>query len=364
MSKHYPSSIKQFKNYFMKNIVKTLLLCSLGIVISCKSNPPSQTIGPNKLAKINVRKSIPLNSLEPRFFFPKHDSLIIISNYQGEKVLGRIININTGEKIGEFMEHGRKTNQLLSVFSAGMINNKMWVYDITGQRIVSCDLSVSPERKSSIYMTYPLNISYYWVAVDKFNNVYATGNEKQTSKIDIFNLNNQESISSIGNFNDMPTEYKSTPAIWRTGQQSFLYLRPDAKFAVLAGRFTDKIEIVDLTSQKSKIIRGPDNFEAEYTPIFQEIDTVFSFNNKSKHAFLGGSATQEYIYLLYKGDYHYKEDREVTKKVLIYNWEGNLIKCYIVPHGTAEVTSDDLNQTLYLYDRIKKNIQIAHLALK
>jgi len=256
MSKHYPSSIKQFKNYFMKNIVKTLLLCSLGIVISCKSNPPSQTIGPNKLAKINVRKSIPLNSLEPRFFFPKHDSLIIISNYQGHKVLGRIININTGEKIGEFMEHGRKTNQLLSVFSAGMINNKMWVYDITGQRIVSCDLSVSPERKSSIYMTYPLNISYYWVAVDKFNNVYATGNEKQTSKIDIFNLNNQESISSIGNFNDMPTEYKSTPAIWRTGQQSFLYLRPDAKFAVLAGRFTDKIEIVDLTSQKSKIIRG------------------------------------------------------------------------------------------------------------
>lgn len=340
------------------------LICFLIVMLGICSCMAQGSYADFKIVKCDSLQSvnfIALDSIHPRYFFRTGDSIIIITNYDGRKNLALVMDLKSRKIVGSFMPYGRKKNQLLSTFSAGFVNNHLWGYDLIGNKIVTYDLSEKPyTADSSRYHTYPLDKSYYWVVMGDTSTVYASGNDTQYAKIDKFVPSKQGEIVEIGNFNDIPTRLKDTPIEWRLSQQAFLFIRPDQRYAALACRFTDKIEFFDLHSGTSKVLSGPDGYEAQYKmSVGENVNLIYT--NKTKRAFLSGYASSKYLYLIYLGDFHYLSREEQHRKIMVFDWNGNFKKCYLVPGFPEELIVSEEEHKMYMYDQKTNSLEIYDL---
>jgi hypothetical protein len=113
----------------------------------------------------------------------------------------------------------------------------------------------------------------------------------------------------------------------KSAYESYLFVKPSGDKCVLACRYADQIEIVDISQKTSKIIRGPEGFTPDVVAVTDILGKRISTRGEStRYAFLGGQATDRFIYLLYSGNNHQTEHLYYGRYLYVYDWNGRPIQ--------------------------------------
>jgi hypothetical protein len=289
------------------------------------------------------------------------DSLLIVRN---TKLTVRdyfffIYNLRTKKLLDSQFKVGSNANEILSPMSTGIYKNLLWAHDITTKKIVTQPVLKRPDDRSGS-KEFGLKSLLYSVQLTDSSRIFANGDYKKTSKIQLIDLPSDQVIKAFGQYDTAPKGID--PAAWRNANESFLFLQPKGEKLVSACRFTDKIEIFNLSTFKSKIISGPENYEPEFNPIKFNGSYIIERNEKTRFAFVNGYVTDKYIYLLYSGNNHMSEHLDYGKTIFVYDWEGNAIKKLNLPaYISCFAISND--KTAYIFDIKDKAIKTIILNL-
>ncbi len=279
--------------------------------------------------------------------------------------------------VRKFVKAGRHRGEGLQVFSAGMISDQtIWYYDLGLKKAVLIELPRNKGAKDSLKITeYPLPGKYYYSAqlLDRSRLLGSgsvdTGYARVGSVLQEIKLAINKQTGEYGTMPDAPanTPFNS----WRDANQGFLYINPSRTKVVLAKHYTDEIEIFDLVTRKSIRVKGPENLTLEFNSIRIPHMDVSSPNDKTMAAFVTGTTTGKYIYLLYMGIL--STENRVTKRALnkinasncivVYDWSGKPVAKLKLDRDVIGFTVSKDNKIIYAYDADSKYVVKANLPI-
>lgn len=148
-------------------------------------------------------------------------------------------------------------------------------------------------------------------------------------------------------------EVSDTPVILNQAFQGYGGVSRDNSTFIFASKFTDRIEIYDLSTLKlTSMIRGPLFFE----PIFQESQRngypMFVENEKGRFSYIDICVGEKYFYLLYSG-----ESREENpgmahygKSMFVVDFDGNIVGSFKFDHPLLDFEVDEEDSLIYGLD--------------
>lgn len=256
------------------------------------------------------------------------------------------------------IKFGGDPGEVLSPLSCGLYKDSLFlVQDISSGKVVVYNLGTKPNNNGgTAYTEFNLPKFFYSICLlDTGFNVIANGDNASLKELQKIDLKKGAITSEFGEYTSPP---KTQSALeWKNKQESFLFMKPDGNKLVSAGRYTDQIELFDLTQHKKlKTVTGPDNFKPElgYRSVggFNKIIR----NNKTRYAFLGGATTDKYIYLLYSGNKCDGPDQFYGRSIFIYRWDGTPVERLNLDKLVSSIAVSKDNKELYAVDPIGKQI--------
>jgi hypothetical protein len=144
--------------------------------------------------------------------------------------------------------------------------------------------------------------------------------------------------------------------------ESFLFLKPSKNKCVLACRYTDRLEIIDLDSRKSTVVRGQDMFEPNLKVMVKSNGRKIAYpGEESRQAYVRGQVTDKYIYLLYSGNMTAGKNLFYGKYIHVYDWDGKPVKRLELANYTKDFAVTANDSLLYTYDPTSTIISVAKL---
>jgi hypothetical protein len=286
-----------------------------------------------------------------------NDSTLILRNDSNtSKFHFTSFNLNKKNSISDFLETGRQEHQSMAFLSYGILKDKVWVYDIIKNELITTQIDSSERETAEFYFDNSIPTFYYNIQPLTTDNYLGSGDYDSDYKISIIDFKTNDLIKQIDPY---PIGISRG---FKMAYESFLYINPSKTKVVMAGRFTDRVQITDLKTETSLVLKGPDNFEPDVDFTMQLDGNEISYRNKNtKYAFVGGKTTEKYIYLLYSGNNHESDFLNYGKSIFVYSWDGKPIKKIELPNYILDfaVTSDD--STIYTYNPYKQCLEIGKL---
>lgn len=246
---------------------------------------------------------------------------------------------------------GQGYGQVVGAMSAGVFQkSKIWVHDIVLNKLVTVDVLRSMAGKDSVVLNeYQLPYFFYSAQLAENNRLLGAGSQDARCKIEAIDLTSGKGAGQYGTFDKEPAGVPF--GSWKHAQEGFLFLQPRGEKIVLASRFSDRIEIFDLATNTSKLIKGPENFDFAFEPFQAGGMDVSVRTDKTRFAFTNGAVTDQFIYLLYSGRQHEAEMPNDNKTIYVYTWEGKPVKRLKLDRPVMSFTVSDDDTVLYAYDR-------------
>ncbi len=262
-------------------------------------------------------------------------------------------SLNTKGILDSTFKLGSAKNEILSPLSTGLNSKSLWVYDF-GKKKVNIAMLATPK----IIEEFQVKTGLYSIQVNDSSQLYGNGDYEKEWKIQKIDIASGKILKSFGQYGKAPDGIH--PMSWRSANESFLFLRPDNKMLVSAFRFTDKIEIFDLTTFKSKIISGPENFEIAFKPLLFYKRHISERTKDTRFGFVGGYTTNKYIYLLYSGNNHASENLDFGKSIFVYDWDGNPVRKIKLPNYISCFAVKE-DKELFVFDVAELQIKKVNL---
>lgn len=259
---------------------------------------------------------------------------------------------SAGQKLsGGLIEAGQGYGQITGAMSAGVIQkNKIWVHDVVLDKLVTAELLKNKAGKdSTVLKEYRLPRFFYSVQLATGNRLLGAGAQLTPSKVEELDLVSGKDMELYGAFDKEPAGVPF--GSWKHAQEGFLFLKPAGEKMVLASRFSDRIEIFDLATQTSKLIKGPENFDFAFEPFQTAGVDVSVRTDKTRFAFSNGAVTDGFIYLLYSGKQHETDRPNDNETIYVYSWDGKPVKKLNLDRPVMSFTVSDDDTVLYAYDR-------------
>lgn len=136
---------------------------------------------------------------------------------------------------------------------------------------------------------------------------------------------------------------------WKAAYEGFLFLKPREDSAVLACRYSDRFVLFDIKSGNYKTLSGPLNFSPSFDQI-KGIEYPVSRNDETRFAFLGGTVTNQFIYLLFSGLKEKDHNFNYGKLIFVYTWSGNPIRLLLLDRYVSSIAVSEDNNILYAID--------------
>ncbi|MDP1762544.1 MAG: BF3164 family lipoprotein [Sediminibacterium sp.] len=284
------------------------------------------------------------------------DSSLIVCNWQIRLVDYYFYQYSLKNRnlTGRYIAGGRGPGQALNAFSSGLYKkNTIWLHDISLNKVLTTSLKKNADGSDSlVFHDYQLprrSGFYYSVQLMDSSKLLAGGAEHTPYKIQVLDLPSGKEIAEFGSFGNVP------PGIpfyaWKGAYQSLLFLKPTEEKAVQACRYADQIEIFDLHTKKSKLVKGPEKYEPEFGIMKTNVGAdVMYRNDKTRFAFVNGMVTNRYIYLLYSG-VREREYKMQSKCIYVYDWKGNPITKFNIDRYITGFTVSDDDTVIYAFDR-------------
>ncbi len=257
-----------------------------------------------------------------------------------------------GQKLsGGLIAIGQEYGEVVGAMSAGVFQkNNLWAHDIVLNKLVTATVLKNKAGKdSTVLKEYQLPRFFYSTQLAAGNRLLGAGARGTPYKIEGVDLASGKDAGQYGAFDKEPAGVPFDS--WKHAQEGFLFLQPRGEKIVLASRFSDRIEIFDLATKTSKLIKGPENFDFAFEP-FQTGDLDVSVRiDKTRFAFTNGAVTDRFIYLLYSGRQHETEMPNDNVTVYVYSWDGRPVKKLKLDRPVMSFTVSDDDTIIYAYDR-------------
>ena len=282
-------------------------------------------------------------------------------------------SLKSNQLIRNMLQSGRQNGQGFQILSAGMLgDHTIWYYDIGLKKAGLLELAHTKRGKDSIVISeFPLPGKIYYSSqlINRStmlgSGVVDTGHAKVSSVLQQIDIVTMKQTGEFGIMEEAPanTPFNS----WRSANQGFLFLNSSRTKAVLAKHYTDEIEIFDLKTNKSLIVKGPDNLNLEFNSFSGSKMDISGPNDKTVVAFVSGATTDKYIYLLYMGipttkNKGYKVN--ASQSIFVYDWNGNPVMKLNLDREIMGFTISKNNELLYAYDPSTKYVVKANFEIK
>ena len=256
---------------------------------------------------------------------------------------------NEGNFKTKFMQQGTSYGTTYAPMSVGVQNDVIWLHDLALEKLVLLDQKGVPYIKKEFQIK---NFAYSTQLLDS-SNLLTSGFYHSPFLLEVVNLNNGKGSKGLGTF--VPPNEKYPANTWKAAYEGFLFLKPDKQKAVLAGRFSTIIKIIDLKKNNQISIAGPKYFEPEFDSKADSSSNNYgiAITKNTRLAFIGGAVSDNYIYLLFSGKKVLEKTSSMkySNEIFIYDWLGNPIKKLILDNDIINlaVTNDD--RTLYTIEK-------------
>lgn len=334
----------------------------LVLLSSCKSNSSFtedaitfDKFPSNENLKLKVYKEI--SNIVVDGILNYKDSLLILRNAPNtSKYHFSVFDINKKNITASLLGSGRKENQSIAFLSYGIYEDKLWVNDIIKNKIITVQIENGITNDSIIDNT--MSTFYYGIQLLNHGAYLASGDYDSEDRLTIIDSKTNTPVKSINKYPKGMTRGQ------KMAYESFLFVNPMRNMAVLAARFNDRIQIIDLKTTKSNVLRGPENFEPSFDIIKgQDNKEIIYSNNESRYGFVKGTMTNNFIYLLYSGNNQEGSNFHYGKMIYVYNWEGKPIKRYVLPHYVLDFTISSDDSVIYTYNPNSSVIEFSKLDL-
>ncbi|MCK9448581.1 MAG: TolB-like 6-bladed beta-propeller domain-containing protein [Bacteroidales bacterium] len=303
---------------------------------------------------------IRFDTLSPDGLLLYHDTVLIIRNTSDNSTHHfTSINLNSRELIGKHLEAGFKTGQSMDFLSYGIVSSNLWVYDLRKQKVILNPILHS-EREASESNELALTSFYYSIQMDSDSTIIGSGNYESDYKQSRLKLTTVEDIDEL-----IPYAKSGSKKLSREDKmanESFLSLKPSADKCVLAARYADQIEIVDLESRESIIVKGAEGFEADVS-FMTGFDgaKLMARNANTRFAAVRVKTTDNYIYVLFSGSKEQASYPNFGKNIYVYDWDGTAVKQIKLQDYLNDfvVTKDDTR--IYTYNPQTKLLKTAEI---
>lgn len=285
------------------------------------------------------------------------DSTLILKNHGGQGYNLYNYSLRTLKFSKPYIQRGKDVKQILGLTNIGVYNNSLYLNDFTAKKMMVLNKNNAIRDSSNLEIkefSFKSTRYYRSLLVDDLQCV-CTGSEKSKYKIQIIDLPSGKIIEEFGMLKKRPKKIPLHIIAKASATQTFL--RPKRDKIVLAYIHTDVIEIFDINTKKSISLKGPEIFDIE----FKNYQNRWFETEKTKVAFIGGSVTNKYIYLLYSGKYFSDETAFKGKFIFVYDWELKPIKRIKLNLEVSHISISNDDKTIYSYDKNRKNIIYAEL---
>jgi hypothetical protein len=179
-------------------------------------------------------------------------------------------------------------------------------------------------------------------------------------KIAMVNLNTGKTSGHMIPYSSDPSKPFSRED--KMAYESFLYIKPLKDKAVIACRYADQIEIIDIKSQQAKIIRGPEGFEPKLAVMIGNGGKKISTrDSETRFAFLTGKVTNQFIYLLFSGYTDQTEHRDYGSTIYVYDWNGKPIKSFLFKNDIKDFAVTTNDSLIYTFNPKTKFVSVANI---
>jgi WD40 repeat protein len=321
--------------------------------VSFSSFPTEQTLTFTTVANIP--------QLKPDGLLLYKDSFLLIRNAVNSSTFHyTIFDIISKKVIGDVLGAGRKPGQALGILSSGIIGNNLWVHDLIKNKINFCNIDSSLAGKPVAGTEFEFTHFYYSIQILPDSQVIATGDYDSPYKIAITRMDENKQLKQILPY--PPDSLSGHPRADKMAYESFLFAKPSGDKCVMACRYSDRIELLDIRTGKSQVIKGPENFEPSIV-IMKGNDgkELGTRGPESRYAFVKGKTTNKYIYLLYSGNHDDTEHLYFGKYIYVYDWDGKPVKKITLQDYVLDFAVTQNDTELYSYDPVTKNINLSKL---
>jgi hypothetical protein len=348
----------------------SLYLLIVSLFASCFSNEPQKSKTEPQAFPIEKKMDevelFKVDRLHPDYIDLYKDSVLCFVNARGEEGY-HIALYHLAEKtfLPPLIEMGAKMGQSLSFNSFGYENKYFWCYDLNKEKIIFSGLDkIQDTSNNHSIKEMPVPGIYYSVQLLNDSTLLAngdyhfkSGNDYQLSTIDLTNGKITNQLAPYAD--DSSTHYNLAK---KMAYESFLFVKPSKNKCVLACRYTDRIEIVDLNSGKSKFVSGPEGFKPEMKVLPGRDGKKISIPGRdTRQAYVRGQVTNNYIYLLYSGNKEGTPHLFFGKYIYVYDWEGNPVQRLELNDDVIDFAVTGNDSLLYTYNPRSKFIHVAKL---
>lgn len=327
----------------MKRII---LITSLVILASCKYQSEDYEVLQSK--KLDISDSI-MHSTELVFL----GDLLVISDF-GDVDYFKVIDVNSDRIVKRFGKLGEGPCELKPYSTIQKVNNfTLGVFD----------------RQDFSYLEYSL---------DKVDSVFC---QNETKKFD-FNIQkliklNSEVFLGVGLYDGRylltnSVNYSIDSVFFEYPFNSELPITYEEKAMLFQGNFTNNLDnsriafatrsspVLDILSFEDNKIRLIKRIQGSKLPVFasENSGTMIgaTLDNSNLWGFLSITSSNSYLYVLYSGK-RTDEDYQISDVVMVYDWDGNLIKRIKLDQEVSEIVVDGNDNYLIGYlDDGKSNL--------
>lgn len=342
-----------------------LLLIALGVSMGTFSQSPgSDTIIFSRFpAETNLQPEtvFPLKNEYVRKIYVEDNTITTWSINKEQGYFFRPYNLQGQPLNNGYIRFGFGQYEASGAISGGCHRGTYWLHDVASRKIILA----SPQKGSTDAVTlkeYDIPEFYYSVSLLDSLQIIGTGRYDAPEKLHRIQLPAFNILTAYGTFTTPPDR---TPVnTWRESFISFIFNHPDLPMAALACRFTDQVDFIDLKTGKSRVVKGPENYPAMFGSMHTMGKDVLERTEDTRFAFVNGTATKKYVYLLYSGNHEVDGAGNLNstgKKVYVYDWQGKPVRVLHFPNFISCIAVNDNDSILYAFDTDREQIVRATL---
>ncbi|PZR22448.1 MAG: hypothetical protein DI535_26135 [Citrobacter freundii] len=301
----------------------------------------------------------------PELMLIYRDSLLLVRNNLNRNPYHvRVFDIARQKSVRDILPVSRKQGGALSFMSFNITDSLVWIFDVAknGFIVANIDSVLASDKGVESYTEYRLKpqIFYYDALLLDRNEALLSGNYDTEEKLVYVNFPDSSRKKVLLSYQQDSTI--GTSRLNKMAYESFMLMRPDKKKIVLASRYADQFELLELADGKSRKIRGPVGFSPELEPFENNAGvTVATPGQHTRYGFLKGHVTEQFVYLLFSGYDVKSPHRFYGNRIFVYDWEGNPVKEITLKNDIIDFAVSSDNKMLYTLNPLTKAISSAEL---
>jgi hypothetical protein len=282
---------------------------------------------------------------EPRTMILYQDKLIIGTFCKGKDKHIAIYSLNENRIVEEMVGYGHGPQEMLGC-DIGFFENKIWLYDMTKQRIGIVDADSFLLYGPPVISQHKVEHYYYTVAMLNDSIMLGTNDNTSASKISYLNLRTN-AIDGQGDYthlaDDIPLGALTDAA------SCYVSVNPVTKDILLAYRYTDIIEIYSPEGQLKHALHGPMGFDIEFQAVTGEDHSFMAKTRSTRKAYVNTYVTEKNIYLLFSGCKRNEKNWAYGTELHVFSWDGQPLKRYLLADPLHAFAIDESQQIIYSY---------------